>query len=67
LFFGFQYRQITETQWAFMATAEKALLDLICLTPKADTAEYIRALRLQNLDQIDTERLTIYVERANKP
>ena len=67
LFFGFVYRQVTQTQWAFMATPEKALLDLIYLTPHADSAAYLYALRLQNLDQLNTQRLTTYVERANKP
>ena len=67
LFFGFVYRQVTQTQWAFMATPEKAILDLIYLTPDADNIAYLHALRLQNLDQINTDRLTAYVERANKP
>ncbi len=64
-FFGFHYRQVTATQWAYMATPEKALLDLIYLTPKAESAGYIQALRLQNLDQLDLERLTTYVDRAD--
>jgi predicted transcriptional regulator of viral defense system len=67
LFFGFEYRQVTQTQWAYMATPEKALLDLIYLTPGADSEGYIRALRLQNLDQLDVERLTTYTDRINKP
>lgn len=67
LFFGFEYRQVTQTQWAYMATPEKALLDLIYLTPGADKEGYIWALRLQNLDQLDIERLTAYVERIKKP
>ena len=67
LFFGFEYRQVTRTQWAYIATPEKALLDLIYLTSGAEREEYIRALRLQNLDQIDSERLIGFVERANKP
>jgi predicted transcriptional regulator of viral defense system len=66
-FFGFQYRQVTQTQWAYVATPEKALLDLIYLTPGADSTEYITALRLQNLDQLDVERLSAYVERVSKP
>ena len=66
-FFGFQYRQVTKTQWAYMATPEKALLDLIYLTPNADSAAYIQALRLQNLDQLDPRRLAAYVQHANKP
>lgn len=67
LFFGFEYRQVTQTQWAYVATPEKALLDLIYLTPVAESEEYIRALRLQNLDQLNVERLTTYVNRASKP
>jgi len=67
LFFGFEYRQVTKMQWAYMATPEKALLDLIYLTPGADNEGYIRELRLQNLDQLDIKRLTAYVERINKP
>lgn len=66
-FFGFSYRQVTHTQWAYMATPEKALLDLIYLTPDGDSADYIQALRLQNLDQIHIERLTTYVQRIDKP
>ncbi|MCE7990134.1 MAG: hypothetical protein DYG89_54010 [Caldilinea sp. CFX5] len=67
LFFGFQHRQVTTTQWAYLATPEKALLDLIYLTPDADDPAYIEALRLQNLDQLDLARLTAYVEQADKP
>lgn len=66
-FFGFEYRQVTQTQWAYVATPEKALLDLIYLTPDADNENYIRELRLQNLDQIDTKRLASYVKHANRP
>ena len=66
-FFGFQYRQVTQTQWAYVATPEKALLDLIYLTPNADNADYIRALRLQNLDQLDIGRLRAYTEQVGKP
>jgi predicted transcriptional regulator of viral defense system len=36
-------------QQAFVATPEKALLDLIYLQPDGDTIEYLRELRLQNL------------------
>jgi predicted transcriptional regulator of viral defense system len=67
LFFGFRYHQVTQTQWAYLATPEKALLDLIYLTPGADRMDFLRALRLQNLDQLDLERLKAYVERVSKP
>ena len=66
-FWGFRYWQVSHTEWAYVATPEKALLDLIYLTPDADSEGYVRALRLQNLDLVDEERLVSYVERANIP
>jgi predicted transcriptional regulator of viral defense system len=67
LFFGFHRRQLTLTQWAYVASPEKALLDLVYLTLDAGSEGYIRALRLQNLDQLNMDRLAAYVERAAKP
>lgn len=67
LFFGFQYWQVTPSQWAYLATPEKALLDLVYLTPDGASSGYLRALRLQNLDQLNPGRLNAYVQRANKP
>lgn len=66
-FYGFEYRQITASQFAFVATPEKAILDLIYLTPGGDNKAYIRELRLQNLDLIDIDRLKDFVARADKP
>jgi predicted transcriptional regulator of viral defense system len=66
-FFGFQYRPVTKTQHAYMATPEKALLDLIYLTPDGESEAYIRELRLQNLEIVNIRRLQQYVTRANKP
>ncbi|HFQ94393.1 MAG TPA: hypothetical protein ENK32_10315 [Anaerolineae bacterium] len=66
-FFGFRYWPVTHTQSAFMATPEKALLDLIYLTPDGANEAYIRELRLQNLEIINPERLSQLVERANRP
>ncbi len=44
-------------QQAFVATPEKAMLDLIYLTPGADNIDYLRELRLQNLDRLNMEEL----------
>ena len=66
-FFGFQYQQISNTQSAFIATPEKALLDLIYLTPDGDNKAYIQELRLQNLEIINLERLSQFIETANQP
>ncbi len=66
-FFGFRHWQVAQTEFAFMATPEKALLDLIYLTPNGANEAYIRELRLQNLEIINPERLFRWVERANQP
>lgn len=66
-FFGFEFKKVTKTQHAFVATPEKALLDLIYLTPFGESEDYIRELRLQNLEQINIERLKQFVYQANKP
>ena len=44
-------------QQALVATPEKALLDLIYLHPGGDTLEYLRELRLQNLDRLTPDNL----------
>lgn len=67
LFFGYQLLEISEGQKAFVATPEKALLDLAHLTPAADSSNYLRELRLQNLDRLDMDRLQEYAVRAGKP
>jgi predicted transcriptional regulator of viral defense system len=66
-FYGFHYRLVSQTQSAYVATPGNAMLDLIYLTPDGDNEAYIRELRLQNLDIVDTQRLRRLVERANKP
>jgi hypothetical protein len=45
------------------ATPEKALLDLIYLTPSSDSSEYIKELRLQHTDVLDEQRLDTETER----
>ena len=65
--FGYKKIKLLPGQEAFVATAEKALLDLIHLTPGGDAESFIRELRL-NLDgTIDSERLDRYAERAHAP
>lgn len=67
LLFGYQLTDMGHDQQAFVATPEKALLDLVHLTPGGDTPEYLRGLRLQNLDETDLDRLRQYAERAQSP
>ncbi len=67
LFFGIEYRLLVENEYAYVATPEKALLDLIHLRPQGDSKAYIESLRLQNLEILDIERLHNLAQRAGKP
>jgi predicted transcriptional regulator of viral defense system len=64
---GYRRTPLGEGQEAFLATPEKALLDLIYLTPDADTPEYLQELRLQHLDRLDLEDLRRQAEAMRKP
>jgi predicted transcriptional regulator of viral defense system len=67
LFFGYRSVDLSQEQRAFVATPEKALLDLAHFTPNSDTSDFLRELRLQNLEQLDLERLDEFARRAGKP
>ena len=57
LFTGYMYTELVDGQFVFLAQPEKALLDLIYLTPHSESREYLRELRLQNMDMINTDLL----------
>lgn len=63
LWFGYQLLSVTPEQQAFVAHPEKALLDLLYLTPEADNPLFLQELRLQNLEQLNQELLNQFVER----
>lgn len=67
LLFGYRPLVVGERQTAFVATPEKALLDLIYLQPEADVTAYVASLRLQNLETLDLELLGDLAERFAKP
>jgi predicted transcriptional regulator of viral defense system len=54
-------------QTAFIATPEKALLDLIYLTPGGATREYLEELRLQSLDQLSLDKLSQLAQELGGP
>lgn len=54
-------------QWAFIATPEKALLDLIYLHPGADSSAYLQELRLQNVDRLNLDELQRLAEASGMP
>lgn len=67
LFFGYQRVELSPEQSAFVATPEKAILDLAHLTPNADDMDYLRQLRLQNLERLNLGQLDTFARRAGKP
>ena len=66
-FWGYRQLELTSSQTAFFARPEKALLDLIYMTPGGDKQEYIEELRLQNFEQIDTDVLKEFAHRFQSP
>ena len=54
---GYRLVKMAGDQQAFVATPDKALLDLIYLQPGGDSPAYLRELRLQNLDRLDLDTL----------
>ena len=67
LFYGYQRVRVPDDQQAFIASPAKALLDLVHLEPGGDSPEYLAALRLQNLDQLDVDALHELAQRSGKP
>lgn len=65
--FGFGQVEVASNQLAFVAVAEKALLDLVYLTPGANTVSYLRELRLQHTTAINGEKLEELANRTDKP
>lgn len=67
-FWGFTREEVASGQYAFVARPEKALLDLIFLTPAGHSPEFLQELRLQNLDKFNAEELNRAVKKmGNNP
>ncbi len=64
---SYQLMEMGDGQQALVAKPAKALLDLIYLTPEGDSVDYIRSLRLQNLEKLDTHALTSSAREFGKP
>lgn len=71
LFSRFEAMAPAPRQQAFVATPEKALLDLLYLTPQSDDMNYLRELRLSAPDTVDSaeflRRLHEAAEEMNTP
>jgi hypothetical protein len=66
-FTGFRQVEVAANQSAFLATPEKSLLDLVYLTPGADSIEYLRELRLQHLELMDKDLIMGMAEKMGRP
>jgi predicted transcriptional regulator of viral defense system len=62
-FWGYEHVELKNSLHAFLACPEKALLDLIYLTPESDHMAYLEGLRLQNFDQINRSRLYQFAQK----
>ena len=67
LFRGYRLVETSPGQRAFVASPEKALLDLIYLQPGGDSPPYLRELRLQNLGRLDWDELQRQANLAHSP
>jgi predicted transcriptional regulator of viral defense system len=56
-FSGFREIEVTPGQMALLATPEKAILDLVYLTPGGDQPAFLAELRLENLESLDLAAL----------
>lgn len=62
---GYRLSEVSAGQQAFVATPEKALLDLIYLHPGGDSPEYLRELRLQNVERLNLDELQRQADLAS--
>jgi len=67
MMFGYTRLEVASRQFSFVASAEKALLDLAHMTAGADSPEYLRGLRLQNVDAMDIQTLHNLAGRSGRP
>jgi hypothetical protein len=54
---GYRLVELPGAQQALVATPARALADLVRLVPAADSRDYLRELRLSNLEQLDLGEL----------
>ena len=67
LFRSYRREEVSPGSFALMASPEKALFDLVHLTPGGDSLSYLRGLRLQNLDVLEAPALRTLFEGSASP
>ncbi|MDA3949612.1 MAG: hypothetical protein PF508_10320 [Spirochaeta sp.] len=65
-FFGY-FRHEAGVQNAHMAVPEKALLDLLYLTPGSEDPDYLFGLRLQSVGNLDLQAMRQMAQRSGAP
>ena len=70
LFWGFEPKTMRDVKQYMMATAEKAIIDLLYLYPQYSTLDEMRELRFDEdwmREELNKERLMEYTERIGSP
>lgn len=67
LLFGYAPEVVSERQEALLAAPEKALLDLVHLTPGGDAPAFLKELRLEGIRRLSLADLQTFAERAGSP
>jgi predicted transcriptional regulator of viral defense system len=65
-FHSYQQIDFGSGQRAFIANPEKALLDLVYLTPGADDYDFLTELRLQGSEQLDLDAILELADKSTK-
>lgn len=66
-FHSYQQIDLGSDQRAFIATPEKALLDLVYLTPGSDNYDFLTELRLQSFEQLDLDTIRELADKSKSP
>jgi len=66
-FHSYKLTELGSGQKAFVASPEKALLDLVYLTDGSDNYDFLAELRLQNFEQLDTGRTLTLAKQSQSP
>ena len=67
LFNAYEQVDVSDKQSIFIASPAKSLFDLIYLTPGGDTWDYLKGLRLQNMELIDIHEAKEIFHACNSP
>jgi hypothetical protein len=65
--YGYRPMDLGQGQIALVAVGEKALLDLVYLSPAGDDPRFLRELRLQHLEGMDLSALDGLAARSGSP